>query len=121
MPVPINKAVYFRSYTFETTNEKTSGPAQFVGTQGVVFYCKSTGAGILHIDIKVDNQWEELTEETVRANKLHVIDIAFFIPEARVRFAPTAINAVFSASAYGYPSVYIREDLSMFDTEKDQF
>jgi len=121
MAVPINKAIYFRSYTFETLTEKTSGPAQFVGVQGVVFYCKSTQAGILHIDIKVGSNWEELTEETVRENKLHVLDVGFYIPEARVRFEPKVINAVFSASAFGYPSVYVREDLSIFDTERDQF
>lgn len=121
MPVPINKAIYFRGYTFENTNEKTSGPAQFVGVQGVVFYFKSTEAGILHIDIKVGSQWEELTEETVRANKLHVLDIGFYIPEARVRFEPKVAGAFFSVSAYGYPSVYVREDLSMFDAERDQF
>lgn len=121
MPVPINKAVYFRRYLFETVNEKTSGPAQFVGVHGVVFYCKATAAGILHIDIKVGDTWEELTEETVRANKLHVIDVGFYIPEARIRFQPKSADTYFSASAYGYPSVYVREDLSMRDTEKDQF
>lgn len=120
MPIPINKVVYYRRYLFETTNEKTSGPAEFVGVQGVIFFCKSTEAGILHVDIRVDDQWEELTEETVRANKLHVIDIGFFVPEARVRFAPKVVGAVFSASAYGYPSVYIREDLSFCNKEKDQ-
>lgn len=121
MPVPVNKANYFRSYLFEAVTEKTSAPAQFVGVQGVVFYCKSTGAGILHIDIKIGSNWEELTEETVRANKLHVIDVGFYIPEARIRFLPKAVGSRFSASAYGYPAVYVREDLSMNDTERDQF
>ena len=121
MAVPINKVVYFRRYVFETLNEKTSGPARFVGVQGVVFYVKSTESGILHIDIRVGSDWDELTEETVRANKLHVLDVEFYIPEARVRFEPKTVNAVFSASAYGYPSVYVREDLSIFDTERDQF
>lgn len=121
MPVPVNKAIYFRNYTFETLTEKTSGPAKFVGVQGVVFYVKTSEHGIMHIDIRVGSEWEELTEETVRQNKLHVLDIGFYIPEARVRFTPETVNTVFSASAYGYPSVFVREDLSIFDTERDQF
>lgn len=120
MTVAVNKVVYFRKHYFKTVTEKTSGPGLFVGVQGVIFFCKSTEAGILHIDIKVDEDWEELTEETVRADKLHVIDVGFFIPEARVRFAPKTAEAVFTAVAHGYPSVYIREDLSFSRREKDQ-
>jgi hypothetical protein len=120
MAVAVNKVLYFKKHRFTTVTEKTSGPGRFVGVQGVIFYCKSTEAGILHIDIKVDEDWEELTEETVRANKLHVIDIGFFIPEARVRFEPKVVDAVFTAVAHGYPAVYIREDLSTSGHEKDQ-
>jgi hypothetical protein len=113
MTIPVNKVRYFDKFYFKNTNEKTSGPGLFVGVHGVIFHVFSKDqAGILHIDIKVADDWRELTEETVRAGKLHVIDIDFFIPEARVRFAPKVAPTEFTAVAYGYPAVYIKEDLS---------
>lgn len=120
MATPINKAVFFRNQLFHTATEKTSGPAQFVGVQGVIFFVKSDKAGKVRIDIKVDEDWEELVEDPVRPNKMHVVVIDFYIPEARVRFEPDAADTTLrTITAYGYPSVYIREDLSTRG-ERDQ-
>jgi hypothetical protein len=121
MAVPINRVIYFNDFNFKATTVKTSGPCEFVGVQGVIFFCFSDDEdGILNIDIKVASQWRELTEETVLKGKLHVVDIDFFIPEARVRFTPDAAPTKFTATAHGYPSVYIRKDTNADGSEKDQ-
>ena len=120
MPKPINKVVFFRNQLFHLASEKTSGPAEFVGIQGVIIYTKADGEGTLNIDIKVDQEWEELVEEPILANKMHIVDLTFFVPELRVRFTPADVETTLKFSvAYGYPSVFIREDLST-KGERDQ-
>lgn len=121
MSTPVNKAVLFRNQLFISTSEKTSGPVLFVGVQGIIFYIKSDKAGKVRIDIRVDDQWEELVEDPVRAAKMHIINIPFYIPEARARFEPDAADTTLrTITAIGYPSVYVREDLSSRG-ERDQY
>lgn len=121
MPKPINKAVLFRRQLFHAASAKTSGSVSFVGVQGAVFYFKADKEGIVYIDIKIDEDWENLIEDPILADKVHVVDIDFFIPEARVRFLPDEAETTLKfATAYGYPSVFIREDTSTRG-ERDQY
>lgn len=122
MGLPVNKAVFFRDVGWSSATEKTSGPALFPGVQGTIFYCRSTVHGILHIDVQFDDvTWDEIVEVGVPANKLHITDIKYMLPKARVRFTPTtAVDAKFTCVAYGYPAVYISKDINQFGTERDQ-
>jgi hypothetical protein len=119
MATPINKAKFFDNMNFKSAAEKTSSSCLFVGVQGAIVYCKSTQNGVLGIDMRVlDDEWWCLAEEPVKAGIPHVVDVGYYVPELRVRFFPDA-PCVFSCVAYGYPSVFIREDLSTRG-ERDQ-
>ena len=105
----INKIVYWDKRKFETSGEKTSTPGSFVGVLGEIFYMISKGApSIYKIEIKVFETWELLAEGTLEQDKLAIVDIDFYIPEARLLVTPKTLDAVVTAMAWGYPAVYIR-------------
>jgi hypothetical protein len=111
----VNDITFFNNFNFINTNEKTSTSGIFVGVEGSIFYMYSSDqAGIYRIDVKVSNvvnQWFELAEDTVEAGELAAVKIDFYIPEARIRFAPSVANTYFTAVAYGYPAVYKRRNV----------
>lgn len=105
----VNKVLFWDKRRFETAGEKTSTPGSFVGTQGEIFYMISKGAiSTYKIEIKVFDTWEDLAEGTLEQNKLSIVDIDFYIPEARLLVTPKTLDAVVTAMAWGYPAVYIR-------------
>jgi hypothetical protein len=122
MGLPVNRAYFFRNVGWATTGEKTSGPALFPGVSGVIFYCRSSVQGVLHIDVQFDDEnWDEVVEVGIVADKLHVTDVKYLLPKARVRFTPdTEVDARFTCVAYGYPAVYVSPDFTQFGTERDQ-
>jgi hypothetical protein len=121
MGLPVNRAFFFRNVGWSDANQKTSGPALFPGVQGTIFYCRSSVQGIMHIDVMFDEEnWDEIVEIGILANKLHISDIKYLLPKARVRFTPDVPNGRFTCVAYGYPAVYVSKDITQFGTERDQ-
>jgi len=110
----VNDITFFNNQNFTTINEKTSRSGIFVGVEGAIFYMYSdTEPGIYRIDVKVSDvvdQWFELAEDTIEADTLAAVKIDFYVPEARIRFTPSAVNTHFTAVAYGYPAVYRRKN-----------
>ena len=105
----VNKVLFWDKRKFETAGEKTSTPGSFVGVTGEIFYMVSKGAPSTYkIEIKVFDTWEELAEGTLEQDKLTIVDIDFYIPEARLLVTPKTLDAVITAMAWGYPAVYIR-------------
>lgn len=105
----VNEILFWKNRTFTSTTEKTSLSGRFVGVLGEIFYIISkNSSGIYRIDIKVADDWEELAEGTCLEDRLTIVDVNFFVPEARIRFTPTLITASLTAKAWGYPSVFIR-------------
>ena len=107
---PINVATFFKNQHIKNTSPKTSRECTFVGTQGQIFFLYSSDEdGLYKIEINIANAWRELADDTVEAGRLTIIDIPFFIPNARLVFEAKAAPTVFSAEAYGYPVVYRKQ------------
>lgn len=106
----VNKILYWNKQQFSTPGEKTSTPGSFTGVRGEIFYMVSKGAASTYkIEIKVFEEWELLAEGTLEQDKLSIVDIDFFVPEARLKVMPVSLAAVITATAWGYPAVYIRD------------
>jgi len=108
---PVNIVEYWIKKNFVAIGEKTSHRGEFVGIQGVIFFFRAATQDATYIiETRMDpnDDWVTLADGTVPADQLTVIDIDFFIPEARLKITPVAVPMVFSAKAYGYPAVYSR-------------
>lgn len=108
---PINKADLFSSFLCEAAVEYTSEDAcLFRGVQGEIFFLLSKDHDSTYaIDIRVGGEWQQLAEGTLAKDELMIVDIAFYIPEARVRVTPSAINARLTVETFGYPTVFTRD------------
>jgi len=105
----VNEILFWNKRKFTSTTEKTSLTGKFVGVLGEIFYLVSKNdAGLYRIDIRVGDEWEELAEGTCKQDKLTIVDIDFFVPEARVRFTPKSLDCVVTVKAWGYPAVFSR-------------
>jgi hypothetical protein len=110
MPLPVNQIKFFDEFSINDSLEKTSGPGLFRGTQGEIFYFYSDdGEAKYRIDAQILGKWREIAEGTIPADDLHVVEISFFVPKARVRITAASAPLKISVEAYGYPAVYIRE------------
>lgn len=107
---PVNQATYFKAYKVPDLVEKVTQRVNFVGVRGVIFYIYSADqAGTYSIDVKIAGVWHELATKAIIADHLEVVDVTYYIPNARVRFTAAVADAVLTVEAHGYPSVFIRE------------
>jgi len=105
----INEILFWNKMKVTSGNQKTSLTAKFVGVLGEIFYIVSNGApSIYYVDVKIADEWEELAKGTAKDGKLTIVDIDFFVPEARLRVVPSGADAFVTAKAGGYPAVFSR-------------
>lgn len=110
MPLQVNSVTYFGGpVKFDTAAENTSVSGKFVGVQGVVFYMLSSNDySTYKIEVKVQDLWVEIAVGTCKTDTLSVVEISFYVPEARIKVTPHSTLVEFRASAYGYPAVFTR-------------
>ena len=106
-----NEILFFRKKKFSAVGEKTSLAGLFIGVQGSIFYLLSEADSseyVIEIRFDEDVGWIPLVEGTAKAGILTIIDVDFFIPEARIKVTPKTDAVVFTAKAFGYPAVFVR-------------
>jgi len=109
MTAQVNEIVFWSNRNFTTAGEKTSSAGRFVGIEGVVFYMYSDDVACTYIiEVNAPGGWRELCEGTIEKAKLTIVDIGFYIPEARLKITPDSPPGTWklSATAYGYPLVF---------------
>lgn len=107
----VNDVVFWSNERFDATSEKTSCTGNFVGVEGEVFYLYSKDQNATYyIDAKIEGTWHQLATGALTAGTLQVVDVDFYIPEARVRIKLAAAPSEVTARAYGYPAAYSRRD-----------
>jgi len=112
MSIPINRIVFFNNQNLKDTNEKTSGPGSFVGVEKEVFYMYADGNNVKYkIEMSFLGEWRVIAEGTAKADKLHVVDVEWFMPyNVRMKVTATVANTKFTATAHGSPAVYASDN-----------